>query len=180
MLARLGDNLPSLANAVPKGGDMIWRAIRATVYASLFFLGWGWLALLTRRLDPLLGVTLADWVKPIGIVLMALGVTLALACAAVFVTRGRGTPAPFDPPQEFVVYGPYRWVRNPMYVGGLTLLLGFALFHASAAMVLFTAFAAFVVQIFIVGFEEPQLEQRFGENYLQYKRDVGRWLPKKP
>lgn len=133
-----------------------------------------------RWLDDRFGFQLPDEVRPLAIFVMALGGTLALLCASVFVVEGRGTPAPFDPPRAFVVTGPCRWVRNPMYIGGLMLLVGFALWHTSVAMLLFAVLVALLVHLFVVAFEEPQLERRFSASYLEYKRSVNRWLPKKP
>lgn len=115
-----------------------------------------------------------------GLLLMLVGAALAFSCASLFVARGKGTPAPFDPPREFVVAGPYRWVRNPMYVGGLSLLAGFSLWHRSPAMLIFTGFAGSLVQLFVIQVEEPGLERRFGESYRTYKKAVRRWLPRRP
>lgn len=156
------------------------NALRATIYGSIFLLLWGWLSLQTRALDPALGGGLGVWARPAGVVLLIAGGAVALRCALLFVSRGRGTPAPFDPPRAFVAVGPYRWVRNPMYVGGLTALLGFGLWHRSAAMALFTGVVWAAAHLFVVGVEEPGLVRRFGGDYEAYRRRVNRWLPRRP
>src|SRR5712671_4113254 len=106
----------------------LFIALRAAIFGTGFIFLWGWVALsLHHRYDISLGVALSNWTRTLGIVLMAAGGTLASACVATFVTRGEGTPAPFDPPRNFVAAGPYRFVRNPMYIGGFIVLLGFGL-----------------------------------------------------
>ncbi|MFQ5680019.1 MAG: methyltransferase family protein [Gemmatimonadota bacterium] len=157
-----------------------FRAVRTAVYGSAFLFLWGWLALQSRPFDRALGGALPEGVRTAGLPLMVVGAVLAFACAALFVARGRGTPAPFDPPREFVATGPYRWVRNPMYVGGLSLLAGFSLWHRSLAMLLFTGLVWGLVHLFVVWVEEPGLERRFGEGYRRYRRTVRRWWPRRP
>jgi protein-S-isoprenylcysteine O-methyltransferase Ste14 len=119
-----------------------------------------------------------EWAHGVGILLMGLGGGLALVCVAIFAVRGRGTPAPFDPPREFVATGPYRWVRNPMYVGGFLLLAGYALCagSAEALVVAFGMLAA--AHLFVVLYEEPSLRRRFGAGYEAYLRRTPRWLPR--
>ena len=158
----------------------LFRALRTAVYGTAFLFLWGWLALRSRWFDAELGGLLPMGVRPVGLVLMIFGAALAFRCASLFVVRGRGTPAPFDPPREFVVTGPYRWVRNPMYLGGLSLLAGFSLWSRSPAMVLFTGLVWGLVQLFVIRVEEPGLERRFGEGYRTYKKAVRRWLPRRP
>jgi protein-S-isoprenylcysteine O-methyltransferase Ste14 len=111
-------------------------------------------------------------------ILGAAGGALALACILTFVFVGKGTPAPFDPPRRLVVRGPYRFVRNPMYIGAVLLLTGAALFYRS--LPLFGYAAAFLVAmaIFVMLYEEPTLRQAFDVDYEAYCRRVGRWWPK--
>ena len=114
-----------------------------------------------------------------GWVLMAAGVALYIACAFWgFAIRGKGTPLPLDPPKKLVVEGPYRVVRNPMYWSVLFVMLGeAALFHSVAMAELALAF--FVgVNLFVLFFEEPALQQKFGAEYEEYCRRVPRWLPR--
>src|SRR6516165_7308938 len=98
--------------------------LRGVVYSAAFVWLWTWLAISVRSLDAQLPVSLPTWIRPLGFVLASVGALLAGICIATFVTKGRGTPAPFDPPREFVASGPYRYVRNPMYVGGTAVILG--------------------------------------------------------
>jgi protein-S-isoprenylcysteine O-methyltransferase Ste14 len=112
--------------------------------------------------------------------MMVLGGVLALVCVGTFVTLGRGTPAPFDPPLKVVARGPYKLVRNPMYIGGLSLLMGLGLFERSGSIVLLALLLSFFAHLGVVYLEEPDLEKRFGENYRSYKKAVNRWIPKRP
>jgi protein-S-isoprenylcysteine O-methyltransferase Ste14 len=109
---------------------------------------------------------------------MVLGGILALACAGAFVARGRGTPAPFDAPSAFVATGPYRYVRNPMYIGGLILLAGLGLYELSLSILLLSLLLFLVVHVFVFLYEEPGLKAKFGVTYSDYCKDVPRWIPK--
>jgi protein-S-isoprenylcysteine O-methyltransferase Ste14 len=141
---------------------------------------WTWVALQVRSYDAKLTVTLPLWLRPVGFVLAAAGALLAGACIATFVTRGRGTPAPFDPPREFVVSGPYRFVRNPMYLGAAAVILG-AGFILSSPSIAGLAFAfLLIMHLFAVLLEEPTLAAKFGASYEQYRSSVHRWLIRKP
>ena len=156
----------------------IFAALRALVYGTGFVFVWGWLALQARSLAG--DVTLPPSGRVVGAVLMVVGGALVLVCVAWFVVAGRGTPAPFDPPRAFVPGGPYRWVRNPMNLGALAILIGFGLWHASLAMVLFALPAAAVAHLFVVVYEEPTLRRTFGAPYVTYVAQVNRWVPKAP
>jgi protein-S-isoprenylcysteine O-methyltransferase Ste14 len=156
----------------------IFAAVRALVYATGFVFLWGWLALQARSIAGGLGLPAGSRVA--GTVLMVLGGILVLCCVAWFVVAGRGTPAPFDPPRLFVARGPYRWVRNPMYLGALLVLVGFGLWHTSLSMVLVAVPAAALAHLFVVLYEEPALERRFGIPYIAYSALVNRWVPKPP
>ena len=157
-----------------------FTAIRAALYARVFMLGWGWLAFAVRPWDISLGGPLPRWLPPFGVALLAVGAILALSCVVLFVSRGNGTPAPFDAPREFVAQGPYRWTRNPMYVGGFGMLLGLAFVLRSPAVLLLVAAAVAVIHLFVVVYEEPTLRRQFGEAYADYTRRVNRWLPRRP
>jgi protein-S-isoprenylcysteine O-methyltransferase Ste14 len=114
-----------------------------------------------------------------GWVLIAAGVALYLMCAFWgFALRGKGTPLPLDPPKKLVVEGPYRVVRNPMYWGVGSVVLGeAAIFHSAALAELVAVFVVGVI-LFVLLFEEPVLQRKFGAEYEEYCRRVPRWLPR--
>ncbi|MGH9966646.1 MAG: methyltransferase family protein [Pyrinomonadaceae bacterium] len=157
---------------------MLFITIRAVIYVTAFILLFGWLSLSVRSFDRDIGIVLPNWTTGLGIILMVAGGLLVLMCAAVFVARGRGTPAVFDPPREFVALGPYKFVRNPMYIGGFMLQLGFGLYHRSPSILLLSLLLILLLHLFVVFIEEPGLEERFGQGYLDYKKAVNRWIPK--
>jgi protein-S-isoprenylcysteine O-methyltransferase Ste14 len=154
--------------------------IRTAVYVTGFVLLWGWLALGLRQYDAATHIVMPAWAVSLGVVLTVIGAAVGLSCVFLFATRGRGTPAPFDAPREFVAAGPYRYVRNPMYIGGLLVLGGLGLALRSPAILLLALGAAVLVHYFVVIVEEPGLERRFGDSYRTYKRSVNRWLPRRP
>jgi protein-S-isoprenylcysteine O-methyltransferase Ste14 len=111
-----------------------------------------------------------------GVLLITIGVAIYLSCAFSFVRFGRGTPAPIDPPTELVVQGMYRFSRNPMYVGVVTVLLGESLLFRSSLLLIYTAVVFIAFNIFIMWYEEPTLQRMFGESYDSYRRRVPRWV----
>lgn len=157
--------------------SQLFVAIRALLYATGFVSLWGWLALRARHLDIERGRFLPFWTGFIGIAVFAVGTAIVLSCIAFFVVDGHGTPAPFDPPRRFVGSGPYRFVRNPMYLGAALVLSGFGLYSRSPSVLGLVAIAALVVHLFVILVEEPGLESRFGEGYRDYKVRVKRWIP---
>jgi protein-S-isoprenylcysteine O-methyltransferase Ste14 len=114
-----------------------------------------------------------------GGLLVVAGVALYLTCAFWgFALRGKGTPAPFDPPTKLVVEGPYRVVRNPMYWSVACVMLGEALAFRSVALAeMACAFFAFAA-LFVMIFEEPTLRHEFGAEYEAYCQRVPRWIPR--
>jgi protein-S-isoprenylcysteine O-methyltransferase Ste14 len=154
-------------------------ALRAAVFSAGFIYLWGWIALgLHYRYDTTLGFALSGWTRALGIALMVAGGTLAFACVATFVTHGEGTPAPFDPPRKVVAAGPYKLVRNPMYIGAFIVLLGFGAYEQSGAILLFTVPWLLLAHLFVILYEEPHLRATFGAPYEAYCRSVRRWLPR--
>ena len=114
----------------------------------------------------------------LGIVVFAAGVLVLLWCILEFARRGRGTLSPVDPARELVVTGLYRQVRNPMYVGVVTILVGEAVMARSLYLALYaTAFFA-CANLFILVYEEPYLQRTFGSSYTHYKLHVRRWIPR--
>ena len=104
----------------------------------------------------------------------------SLACIATFVTRGRGTPAPFDAPRALVAVGPYRYVRNPMYVGAAALLLGAGLVVGSPSIALLSVAFLAIAHVLVVVYEEPALAETFGDSYAAYRASVHRWRIARP
>jgi len=153
-------------------------ALRALTFMSGFFLLWGWLAWSLRTLDRSLGSSVPAWTQDPGLALMAVGAAIVLTCGGLFVLRGQGTPAPFDAPRHLVAAGPYRYVRNPMYVGGFVVLMGFALFVQSISVLLFSLVWLLPAHAFVVCYEEPTLRSRFGAAYARYCETVPRWIPR--
>lgn len=95
-----------------------------------------------------------------------------------FIHEGRGTPAPIDPPKELVAAGFYRYVRNPMYVGILLILIGHFLWFGYWSLLVYTAFAFLTTHLFVTFYEEPTLRNKFGVSYEEYCKRVPRWMPK--
>ncbi len=155
-------------------------ALRAALYATCFVVLWGWLAVTVQPLDGYLGGALPRWWRPVGALFALPGGALALSCIWMFVRAGRGTPAPFDAPRSFVAAGPYRWVRNPMYVGAFGLLAGAGLWFRSPAVVLLAGVGVLLAHLFVVAYEEPTLGRRFGRTYDDYRSRVNRWIPRPP
>lgn len=108
--------------------------------------------------------------------LYAVGISVYAWCVWDFASFGRGTPAPIDAPRHLVVRGLYRWSRNPMYLGVLSVVLGWAALFAHATIVVYAVcvFAGF--HAFVVFYEEPHLAALFGEEFSAYRARVGRWL----
>ena len=114
----------------------------------------------------------------IGIGLGTAGFLLAVWSVRLFLTAGRGTPAPWAPPARLVVRGPYRHVRNPM-ITSVLLMLGAESFllgswHLAGWMSVFSL----LNMLYFLWVEEPGLEQRFGDSYRRYKANVPRWIPR--
>lgn len=113
----------------------------------------------------------------IGVVLLSVG-SIIWAWCIVWFSRARGTPVPFNPPRELVIMGPYAWSRNPMLIGVFTFLFGLGFMLHSVSMVcLWTPVFVICNVLEVKLVEEPELERRFGESYLAYKRRVPMFIP---
>jgi protein-S-isoprenylcysteine O-methyltransferase Ste14 len=108
------------------------------------------------------------------------GAALLLYCIFDFAWFGLGTLAPIDPPRNLVVRGPYRYLRNPMYLGVLAVLTGEAIAFRSRFLPPFVLFFMFGVNLFVRFYEEPALRRQFGETYIRYCAAVPRWVPQRP
>ncbi|HUI30170.1 MAG TPA: isoprenylcysteine carboxylmethyltransferase family protein [Candidatus Acidoferrales bacterium] len=153
--------------------------IRTIIYASLFialaliyvpaaFLSWS-------GINRPLAIEVP---QIIGMVIGTAGAAIALWCVFTFAFIGKGTPAPFDPPRRLVIRGPYRFVRNPMYIGAGSALAGAALFYESLPLLGYTVVFFVITHLFATWYEEPTLRKTFGKEYEEYCRRIHRWLPR--
>jgi protein-S-isoprenylcysteine O-methyltransferase Ste14 len=152
--------------------------VRAVTYAALFvsFV----LVFVPARVLALAGVTSPPTFGSLqlaGMILSAAGAALAAWCVLTFVVVGHGTPAPFDPPRRLVIRGPYRFVRNPMYIGAGLALIGASLFYRAWVLLIYVALLWILTHTLVVFYEERVLGQMFGRDYATYRRQVRRWLP---
>ncbi len=159
-------------------GNRWLTAIASLGVGGAFFSLWFWL------LPQWLGFSVeaagaARW-RWLAAVPSVVGFAVALRCIWDFGWTGRGTPAPFAPPQRLVAVEFYRHVRNPMYLGfaagwiGLWIVFG----HANLGLIVAMATVALGVHLFVVFYEEPRLRRMFGADYEEYCRNVGRWRPR--
>jgi protein-S-isoprenylcysteine O-methyltransferase Ste14 len=194
-VVRMGEDKRSRPRSYPqekcngKARRRVWRmevlmstraisaGLRSAVYATAFFAFWAWVALAFRGLDR---SPMPAWCSALGVVLAVPGALLVLASMTRFALRGEGTPMPVDAPRRVVVDGPYRWVRNPMYVGGCVLLAAAGLYFRSPGMFACTIVFAIAASAFVHLYEEPVLRERFGAAYDEYRRRVPRWIPRHP
>lgn len=109
---------------------------------------------------------------------IVIGAGLYLWCVWEFATVGRGTPGPWDAPRRFVAVGPYRWVRNPIYVAAILVLIGEAWLFLSFPLLVNAAAVAIGLHSFVIAYEEPTLQRQFGTDYDAYRRNVCRWIPR--
>lgn len=168
-----GDYDPRMSNAV---------RVRAWVGTIVFlFLAPG----IVAGLIPwaITGWRVADWgcwMLPVAIVagLLILAGIVVLLDAFVRFARADGTPAPPVPTAHLVVVGPYRFVRNPMYVGVAAIILGQALLFGSWAALVYLAIAVTAVALFVRFYEEPTLAETYGDEYDTYRANVRAWIPR--
>src|SRR6478672_4548056 len=114
-----------------------------------------------------------------GMLTVTIGTAIALWCMFTFVFIGKGTPAPFDPPRNLVIRGPYRFVRNPMYIGAGLTLAGAALYYQSLSIFIYACLFFLITHLFVVLYEEPTLRRTFGDDYEDYLQRTRRWWPKR-
>ncbi len=114
----------------------------------------------------------AIWSVP----LLAGGSILLLWCVREFYFAGKGTLAPWSPPQHLVVSGLYRVSRNPMYVAVVLILAGWAVGFLSRALTIYAVTVVLAFHLRVVFGEEPWLARRYGEEWLRYRARVPRWL----
>jgi protein-S-isoprenylcysteine O-methyltransferase Ste14 len=142
-----------------------------------------WILVICPSLDAMLGLALLS-PSPItilvGAVLLAAGVPFALWSVYVELTRGDGTPLPMMPTRKLLVAGPFRYCRNPMALGTILAYMGLAIARATPSGILSVVILGGLLLIYNRRVEERELEERFGEPYLQYTREVPFIIPRLP
>jgi protein-S-isoprenylcysteine O-methyltransferase Ste14 len=116
--------------------------------------------------------------RVLGVALIVAGIPVLLDSFVRFALEGAGTPAPVAPPQRLVVGGLYRYVRNPMYVGVLAVILGQGLLLGDPQLLQYGALVWLSFHLFVVGYEEPALRRKFGAEYGKFCANVRRWTPR--
>ncbi len=116
--------------------------------------------------------------RVLGVLLIAVGIPALLASFARFALQGVGTPAPVFPTKRLVVSGFYRYVRNPMYVAVVSIVVGQALLLGNVWVLVYGLCAWLVTHLFVLYYEEPTLRKNYGMEYLEFCAHVPRWLPR--
>jgi protein-S-isoprenylcysteine O-methyltransferase Ste14 len=168
---------PNSGNIPISSHEQHWpTTVAALAAGTAFFSLWFWL------LPQWLGfrVELAAHWRWLAALLSVLGFAVALRCVWDFGWTGHGTPAPFAPPQRLVVVGLYRYVRNPIYLGGAAGWIGLWIVfgHANLLSIAAVAAVALGVHLFVILYEEPTLRRKFGADDEAYCRNVSRWWPR--
>ncbi|HTO72742.1 MAG TPA: isoprenylcysteine carboxylmethyltransferase family protein [Gemmatimonadales bacterium] len=157
----------------------LWLAVRSLFWTALIpgvvagFVPWRFFGVARVQLSLLNPLHL------LALLFIGVGVGFLAACIWEFAHRGRGTLAPVDAPRQLVTQGPYRYVRNPMYLSVTAILLGEVLLTTSVALLTYWAVWFVAVNLIVIGLEEPTLRQQFGDSYEHYTRAVGRWVPRR-
>lgn len=160
---------------------MQWFSLlRSTIYASAFIALQIWFFPRWVGIRGSWGAPQAESWRWIGLLPLVIGSMVMLTCVFRFGTTGEGTPFPGDPPRKFVAGGPYRYSRNPMYLGMATALVGEAVMFADWSqwqrMAVYALVLVTITECFVVFYEEPALRGKFGKAYEEYCARVPRWL----
>ena len=150
--------------------SLLWTLLLPGLFAG--YIPWRYFGLRSVALDlhqPL------HW---IGLLSIGLGAVFLALCILEFARSGGGTLSPVDPPRNLVIRGPYRYVRNPVYLSVTLIVLGEVLLTRSRGLFIFWVLWFAGVNLFVLGYEEPSLRDRFGAAYARYTETVGRWLPR--
>jgi protein-S-isoprenylcysteine O-methyltransferase Ste14 len=118
-----------------------------------------------------------DAITIIACLLTTLGAAAYLTTAWTFAYHGLGTPAIVDPPKTLIARGLHRYVRNPMYISVLLVVLGQAALFRSWPLLIYAACLWLFFHLFVLFYEEPVLQKKFGASYEQYRHSVPRWIP---
>ena len=152
-------------------GSAVFLVVAPGVVAGLV----PWWLTRWRFAPPLLGLEAGRW---LGGALIAMAAPVLLEAFVRFALEGRGTPAPVAPTRTLVVGGAYRFVRNPMYVAVVALILGQGLLLGQAVLLAYGAIAWLTMHLFVVFYEEPRLLADYGAGYEAFRGHVPRWLPR--
>ena len=117
-------------------------------------------------------------IRVVGILLIVAGAPGLVDSFARFALQGLGTPAPIAPTENLVVTGLYRYVRNPMYVAVVVVILGQAVLFGDWRLIVYAMLVWLGFHAFVVGYEEPTLARRFGTRYDDFRANVPRWIPR--
>jgi protein-S-isoprenylcysteine O-methyltransferase Ste14 len=161
-------------------GDPKKRWLLTPVVGFIFFCFLAILYLASMGMDRWLNfpsITYLPWTLIIGYILLIPGAILWIWTAVLFF-MARGTPVPINPPQELVTTGIYSFSRNPMMTGIYLVFFGVGLISGSLALTfIFTPLFIILMTIYVKKVEEKELEIQFGQQYLDYKKKVGMYLP---
>ncbi len=113
-----------------------------------------------------------------GLVICLAGMAMFITCVRMFILIGQGTIMPWDPTQKLITVSLYGRVRNPMILSVIIIVAGEATFFASVGIALLAIFFFVMNTIYFIFSEEPGLEKRFGTEYIEYKKNVPRWIPR--
>jgi protein-S-isoprenylcysteine O-methyltransferase Ste14 len=158
----------------------MWLAIRSVAWTIAIpglvtiYIPWAFFGLssaVIKARDPL---------QLSGLFFASVGAVFLLACIWEFLRYGRGTLSPIDPPASLVVRGLYKYVRNPMYLSVLGVLLGEGLIAPSLGLLEYTLGWFIWINTVVLFYEEPALSRTFGNSYRAYAAAVPRWLPRLP
>lgn len=125
--------------------------------------------------EPIFGF---DAERILGGVLLLAGAACLIESFARFAIRGKGTPAPVAPTEHLVASGLYGYVRNPMYVAVVAIILGQSLLMGSVLLLGYAFIVWLACHLFVLLYEEPTLHKQFGESYRVYRSQVRRWWPR--
>jgi len=156
------------------------RVILAPIIGSLFALLTAMFVIIPVNIESRLDVP-AIIISPLnliaGVPLILTGTILVLWSSWYFIV-GKRTPVPVNPPVRLIIKGPYAYSRNPMHTGLFILMFGFGFYyHSVLSIIVFTPIYILMDVWMIINIEEPELEKRLGNNYIEYKKRVNRFIP---
>jgi protein-S-isoprenylcysteine O-methyltransferase Ste14 len=152
---------------------MFWRIIKTAIFTLIMP---GTIGLYLPQALKNSATKVPTAFEYVGAGLFVCGAAIYFWCAWDFVSKGLGTPAPIDAPRVLVVKGLYRFTRNPMYVGVVSVILGQALYYGAKNLVIYACVVFIGFYLFVFAYEEPTLRRLFGTQYEEYCRQVPRWI----